>query len=204
MLIGITGGFACGKSALLRIFARRGFGAFDSDRFVASLYREKRFVKKICRIFPATLKNDRVNKRLLAKTVFSDRKKLARLNSIVHPLVKKEIGKIRHAGRIVFVEVPLLFEAKMRGLFDMVILVRCRKKTALRRAVKAGFAKSDFFRRRSFQWPDRKKATLSDFVLDSSRGMKVLRRGAQGITKELADIQNGKTAKRRQEMDLSG
>ena len=184
MLVAITGNFCSGKSSLAEIFRAKGFKTFDSDKIVAELYARKKTalkVKKICH--EAVANSGKVNKKILAEKVFSSASKLRRLNRLMHPLVKKEIlllsKKFRKSRKPVFVEVPLLFEARMQSLFDSVILVKCARKTALERARRKGFTSRQFARIVSLQQPWKKNSKKAGFVFGSDNGLKGLGKAAE-------------------------
>ena len=186
MLVAITGNFCSGKSSLAEIFRAKGFKTFDSDRIVARLYARKKIalaVKKICH--EAVASSGKVNKKILAEKVFASASRLRHLNRLVHPLVKKEIlllrKKFRESAKPVFIEVPLLFEARMQSLFDSVILVKCARKTALERARRKGFTSRQFARIVSFQQPWKKNSKKAGFVFGSDNGLKGLGKAAEKV-----------------------
>ncbi len=189
MLVGITGGIASGKSTLLGIFREEGFGTFDADAVVQRLYNNPKIIRLIGLEFGGgIISQGKVDRKMLARLVFADHEKLARLNSIVHPLVRKKIRGISNSGKIVFVEVPLLFEAKFDNLFTKIILVKSSSETALKRALAKGLSPEDFGERSAFMLPFAAKEKLADFVVDSNCPVSALKARAQAISKELLAI----------------
>ncbi|HZX20470.1 MAG TPA: dephospho-CoA kinase [archaeon] len=187
MLVGVTGNLAVGKSALMHVFHRLGFKAYYADEMVYRLYEEKEDLKqKIGKEFGSTVINaGYVDNELLAIIVFGDKKKLEKLNSIVHPLIKDEIKKIDHKEKTVFVEVPLLFEAGFEKMFEKIILVDCSREVALSRALETGMTEGDFEKRVSVQWGAEKKKPKCDFVVDSNVSMHDLSKKAEEIAAKL-------------------
>ncbi|MBI4209884.1 MAG: dephospho-CoA kinase [Candidatus Diapherotrites archaeon] len=168
MLVGVTGNFGSGKSELCRALERFGCRTYDADRIVDILYRDGHVLAMLESVFgEEVVKNGAVDRKALSKKAFNSGLSLRKLNGIMHPMVRERISLIPHNGEIVFVEVPLLFEAGMRGLFDRVVLVRASHETCRRRAVKRGFSEEDFERRVSSQYAAERVEAMSDFVVDS-------------------------------------
>ena len=88
--IGLTGGIGSGKSTVASIFNAFGYAVYFSDER-AKMLTEKypTIVNAIQQSFGSDLYDaaGKLNRKALAKIVFSDSKKLALLNSIVHPAV---------------------------------------------------------------------------------------------------------------------
>lgn len=119
-VIGITGGVGCGKSTVLELIGKN-FNAYivkadDVGRHV--LDKGTKGYEQFVTLFGEEYLDERknVDRDRLAQTVFHNPNKLTVLNSIVHPLVKKEIveemAKVRCEGRydFFFVEAALLLE----------------------------------------------------------------------------------------------
>jgi len=186
MLVGVTGNFACGKSAFMHTVSTFGFTVFYTDGMVKKLYKDEAIIKTIGREFgKSIIFNDQVDKDLLTLIVFNDKEKLSRLNALIHPLIIKKIKEKKHGKKIVFVEVPLLFEAKMEGLFDKIILVKCTKKTARKRALKKGYGDGEFEKIISAQDMPELKISKSDYVVDSEGIISKTRKQAIEIIEKL-------------------
>ncbi len=126
----VTGATGSGKSTLLEYFRKKGARVFDADKAVHRCYRDRESAvyKKIVRFFPeAVSKRGAIKRAKLRELVIADRAKLKQLESAVHPAVIKELKKwINDSGKskkIFIAEVSLLYEKKLAGLFDAVILV---------------------------------------------------------------------------------
>ncbi len=168
MLVGITGNLGSGKSEFCRALERFGHRTFDSDRIVDLLYRDGRVLSEIEAAFgQEVVRGGAVDRKALAQKVFNSSLNLKKLNAIIHPLVQERISRIPHYDGIVFVEVPLLYEARMQGLFDKVVLVRASHGTCRARALKRGFAEEDFERRVASQYAADRVEAMADFVVDS-------------------------------------
>ena len=137
VFVAITGGIGSGKSSALACIQSLGYPSFSADEFGRGIYKEKTVFEETARAFPHCIKAGEVDRKMLAETVFSDPEKLKNLNAITHPaIMKKMFAEMERAeGRLVFAEVPLLFESGMSALFDGVIVVLRERQARIRSVV---------------------------------------------------------------------
>ena len=130
--VAIYGKVASGKSTVLSRLKEKGFFTISSDEIVASLYKEEKVAQLIGKAFGLSFKKV-VDKDVLREYIISHPKDKKKLEKLVHPLVKNEILRIFKTvkNHVVVVEVPLLYESKMDGLFDYIIAVDIDKKKQL-------------------------------------------------------------------------
>jgi dephospho-CoA kinase len=140
--VGLTGSIACGKSTVARMFAEKGAIHIDFDQLAHQVEEpDQPAWRQIVDYFgSAILHPDRtINRAQLGPLVFEDQEKRAKLNSIVHPEVfaawHQCIERIRKAkpDAIVLSDVPLLIEAGMQSLVDVVVLVYVAPEEQIRR-----------------------------------------------------------------------
>jgi dephospho-CoA kinase len=173
MVIGITGGFCTGKSKVEGLFKKFGAKIIDLDKLAhAALSPGTNCFKKIIKEFGNDiLVNKYIDRPLLARKVFGNKKQLARLNSIIHPIVIKEMANIikRHKHKLIVVEAPLLFEAGLKKYFDYIVVVKANQENQISRAIrKTGLDRRDVLKRINSQWPIGKKVQMADFVIDNN------------------------------------
>ena len=142
--VGLTGSIACGKSTVARMFVEKGAFHIDFDRLAHQVEEpDQPAWRRIVDFFgPGILNPDRtINRARLGAIVFEDREKLETLNGIVHPEVftawHRRLDEIRQArpDAIVISDVPLLIEAGMQPLVDIVVLVYVSPEEQIRRLV---------------------------------------------------------------------
>lgn len=126
--IGLTGGLGTGKSTVLKFFSSLGAKTWDADEVVRrQLDGNAALKRKIRDVFgEAFVRHGRVDRRKLAAEVFSSSRKLARLERLVHPVVKKKLLVFLRRNKksaVVVAEVPLLFETDFYKLFDVTACV---------------------------------------------------------------------------------
>lgn len=175
--VGLTGGIGSGKSAVARMFKKRGALILDSDKIVRKLLRKgnEGFDEVAAAFGKAVLaQNGSISREKLAAKVFADESGRKKLEAILHPLVVlkrremiKELEESRKRPVMVVSEAALIFEAGTRSEFDKVILVTAPEETRIQRLVKKGLTERSIRERMRAQWGDRKKTSLADFVIDN-------------------------------------
>ena len=122
--IGMTGSIATGKSTVLKAFADLGVPVYSADEAVADLYRDEA-VAPVEALFPGVSVGGQIDKALLSQRLQADPSGFARLEAVVHPLVRARIARFLDAAEaagheLAVVEVPLLFESGHDYGFDAI------------------------------------------------------------------------------------
>lgn len=126
-IVGLTGGIASGKSLAAKLFEELGATVIDADDVVAECYESNWALKAelFFRFGPGIFSFPcKVNKKKLARRVFSDRKKLSKLEKIVWPYVAEELEeRIEETEGVVIVEGSRIFESGYDSSLNDVITV---------------------------------------------------------------------------------
>ena len=122
--IGMTGSIATGKSTVLKAFVDLGVPVYSADEAVADLYRDEA-VAPVEALFPGVSVGGQIDKALLSQRLQADPSGFARLEAVVHPLVRARIARFLDAAEaagheLAVVEVPLLFESGHDYGFDAI------------------------------------------------------------------------------------
>lgn len=139
--IAITGNIASGKSTVEGFLVEMGYKVLDTDEVAHDLLKEEHTKELIIEAFKEfdILEDEELSRPKLAKIIFNDYAQRARLEAILHPLIKENIKQFFNAlenrEETVFVAVPLLFEAKFEDIFDKIILVYADDEIRLRRLI---------------------------------------------------------------------
>lgn len=175
MVIGVTGGFCTGKSKVAGFFREFGAKVIDLDKLAhKALKRGTKSCNQIIKQFGSgILVNNNIDRRLLAKKVFGNKRNLIKLNSIVHPIVINEmrglINKSARSHKAVVVEAPLLFEASLKDYFNYIVVVKTDKDTQIKRSIrKTGLKRQDALKRINSQLTLSRKIKMADFVVDNN------------------------------------
>lgn len=138
--VGLTGGIACGKSAVAEAFARRGVPLIDTDLIAREVVEPgEPGLARVAEAFgPDILNADgSLNRAELRARVFADPERKRRLEAILHPLIRaRTLERLRNAeGPYAVVVVPLLVETDFDELVDRVLVVDCAPETQVERLV---------------------------------------------------------------------
>ena len=151
--IAITGKIASGKSTISKIIKKLGFPVFESDKEVNKLFREQAVKIKIKELFfdktdNLIKKDGSINKAILGDYVFFKEEELKNLENLIHPLLNKEKLKFIDSNKnkkILFFDVPLLFEKRLFNEYDFIIYLHVKKKIQEERALKRRKMNKDKF-----------------------------------------------------------
>jgi dephospho-CoA kinase len=170
MILGLTGGFGCGKSTAAKLFAERGFRHLDSDAVVREkVLPTEEVTSALRRRFGDSVFDPagQVDRPALAAIVFTDDAQRLWLEELTHPpffeIARATLRAEPRADWVV--EVPLLFEKSLENWFDFTLCVACDGASQLARLERRGLGRSLAAQRISKQLPLARKIELSDFVL---------------------------------------
>jgi dephospho-CoA kinase len=178
MVIGLTGGIGCGKSAAAACFAEFGFNVVDADQLARQVLNAPACVSQLrARWGDACLRPDGLpDRRWIAAKVFSDAAELAFLEGLTHP----EVARLRQLAvadksRHHVVEIPLLFEKNLVDGFTLIACVACSEDTRRGRLLKKGLSAEEISRRIDSQMPLAEKVKRADVVLWNDGELSFLR-----------------------------
>ena len=177
IVVGLTGSIGMGKSNAARSLRYLGVPVYDADAEVHKLYAKGgAAVAPIARAFPFAVRDGAVDRAKLSELLRADPGAVARLETIVHPLVRRiqerflRVAAVRREP-IAVLDIPLLFETGGEKRCDAVIVVSApaylQRQRVLRRPGMSG-AKLDLLLGR--QTPDAEKRRRADYVINTNRG----------------------------------
>jgi dephospho-CoA kinase len=191
LVLGLTGSIGMGKSVTAGLFIEAGVPVHDADAAVHRLY-EGAAVPLVESAFPGTTAVGKVDRNLLATRVLDDAGAIAKLEAMVHPLVREmESAFLRDASarghRVVVLEVPLLFETGGDGRVDAVVVVSAPPQLQQARVLgRPGVGAAKLEQVIARQLPDAEKRRRAHFVVDTSRGVDSARSQVRGILRAVA------------------
>jgi dephospho-CoA kinase len=175
-VLGLTGSIGMGKSTTAGMFRALGIPVHDADEAVHRLYRGEA-VPLIEKAFPGTTEGGAVDRAKLGAAVLGDPERLARLEAIVHPLVKADreafVAEARRQGEpLVLLDIPLLYETGAERDCDAVVVVSAPADVQRARVLaRPGMTPERFEMIHVKQLPDAEKRRRADFVVDTGRGL---------------------------------
>lgn len=174
LVIGLTGGFGVGKSAVAQRFKNLGAEVIDADQIAHDgMKKGSPIFDPIIELFEEALHpgGKKMDREKLAEIVFADPQKRKELEAVVHPYVYQKIQeRIEASGqRVILVEVPLLFEAGFEKLCDKIVTVTCNSSIKLKRLKRKGFPEQEVRARERAQMSESLKAKKAHFIIDNSK-----------------------------------
>ncbi|MDD3419065.1 MAG: dephospho-CoA kinase [Candidatus Gastranaerophilales bacterium] len=166
--IALTGNIASGKSLVEEQFQSLGFDIIDADKIAHEVLVEK--LNVLQNLFGKEIINQgQLSREKLAQIVFSNPSRKQKLESIIHPEVKRRIEEFQKGKTISIASIPLLFEVGWEGDFDKVILVIAKDSTRQKRLMeRSGLTKEQAKIRMNAQISQGDKINKADFVIDNN------------------------------------
>jgi dephospho-CoA kinase len=169
--IGLTGGIGSGKSTVARLLAERGARVVDADRIAREVVEPGTpgLAAVVAEFGEGVLTPDgALDRPALAALVFGDPAARARLDAVVHPLVRARAAELvadAPADAVVVQDVPLLVETGQAASYDLVLVVETDTETRVARLVDRGLAAEDARARIASQASDEQRRAVADVVL---------------------------------------
>lgn len=174
--VGLTGSIATGKSTVLRAIAAQGVPVFSSDEAVHELYAGEA-VPLVDALFPGVGSTGTIDRNELSRRLIAEPHRLAELEAVVHPLVRKRIARFldeaESAGaKLAVVDIPLLFESGHDWGFDEVWVTAVDPAEQRRRAMqRPGMTGEKLEAILARQLPQEEKKARADHVFDTSKSI---------------------------------
>lgn len=178
--IALTGGIACGKSTVCRLFADFGVPIVDADLIARQLAEpHQQGWQAIVEYFgPEILISDgKLNRRLLRERIFADPAQRQKLDAIMHPLIYSAIDArlLQLQANYCLVAIPLLAETQKASHFDRVLLVDCPEALQLQRLqLRDNLDATDAATIIASQAGRLQRLAIADEVIDNSNGEPLL------------------------------
>ncbi|VFU09915.1 dephospho-CoA kinase [Methylocella tundrae] len=189
-VLGLTGSIGMGKTTTAAIFRKEGIPVHDSDAAVHRLY-EGKAAPIIERAFPGVTRDGVVDRALLGARVRDDPAAMARLEQLIHPLVREDraafVREAARAGeRLIVLDVPLLFETGADREVDATVVVSAPEAVQKQRVCqRPGMTAEWLAVIMSKQMPDAEKRRRAQFVIDTSKGTAAAENQVRGILRAL-------------------
>ena len=191
MQIGLTGGIGAGKTAVAQRFAELGALVVDADALAREVVAAGTpgLAAVVGEFGPGVLRPDGgLNRAALGRLVFADEDRRARLNSIVHPLVRRRAAELvaaAPAGTVVVQDVPLLVETGQADRFDLVVVVEAPAALRVERLARdRGMSAQEARSRMAAQATDGQRRAVADVVLVNDGDLDRLRAEVDRVWRE--------------------
>ena len=193
--VGLTGGIATGKSTVARIFATLGATILDADEIAHRLVEKGApAYEPVARAFGEEIlaPDGAINRSRLGRIIFSDPEKRAVLESILHPLIRKEEANLVELladtgqGRIAVSNAALLIETGFYRDYHRVVVVHCAPEAQLDRILKRDALTEDEARSRvAAQMDTKEKLKVAHYAIDTTPGHAATETRARAVFRHL-------------------
>lgn len=190
--VAITGNIGSGKSSFAKFLTEFEYPVILADEISKEILANDPEVRaEIIKSFGAqSSRGKKVNNSFLADQVFSDSKKLQKINSILHPRVRKRIEQLSEeyfkSKDIVFVEAALIFESKIEKMYNYVVLITAEKDLRMKRVAKTKkLSEEEFVKRENNQLNEDTKKEKADIIFSNNGSKNDLKQKAVLLIKLL-------------------
>lgn len=174
-ILGLVGGIASGKSTVAELFVELGYRHLDADRIAHGVLEQPPVRKAIAATFGTDVLDGAtgaVDRTALGARVFADDEARARLEALVHPVVRQEIlaelERVRASDQPVVLDAPLLFETGLDRMCTATVFVEVNRETREARAAARGWDPGELGRRESTQLETTVKKGRSTYTIHNS------------------------------------
>ncbi len=191
--IAITGNIASGKSQVEKILLSLGYKVIDTDKinhFILSCDLD--VIKTINDVFgydDIFDEKGNISREKFGKVVFADDSKRTKLEAILHPKINEKVNEFlikNRSEKMIFVSVPLLFEAGIEKQFDKIIFVSADEDVRLKRLMERNNYTESYARIRiNSQEKEDEKIKKSDYIIYNNSDFINLRNQVNNIIKQL-------------------
>ncbi len=194
IILGITGGIACGKTEVGCLLAEKGFVVLDTDTLAHKMMEKGRAVYPLLiDHFGAGIvgEDGEIDRVALGRIVFENPAARTALDGLVHPVVIEaaEEWKKSQSGNVA-VLVPLLFESGWTDGWDAVVCVSAEEETVFQRLEKRGLNRTEARKRIAAQMPLIEKEEKSDFIIRNNETLDVLRTATLNVLEKIRNRGN--------------
>ena len=180
-LVGITGGIGSGKTTFSNHLKKLGYVVHESDAVVSEIYNNPKkqflsFIKE--KISQDATNHNKINKAEIANRIYSNNK----IKKLLERRIHKEVQVSREAfikkytkkkKKIIFADIPLLFENKLEKNFDSVICIISSKKNRTKRVLKnKKFTKENLNKIFKAQTTDKERKKRSQIIINNNKTKK--------------------------------
>ena len=180
-LVGITGGIGSGKTTLSNHLKKLGYLVHESDAVVSEMYTKPKkqflsFIKE--KISKNAVNHNKINKTEIANVIFNNKEIKKLLETHVH----KEVQSSRDAfikknkknkNKLIFADIPLLFENKLEKDFDLVVCIISSEKNRIKRVLEnKKFTKENLNKILKAQTTDKERKKRSQIIINNNKTKK--------------------------------
>jgi dephospho-CoA kinase len=177
-LVAITGGIGSGKTTFSNHLKKLGYLVHESDAVVSEMYTKPKkqflsFIKE--KISQDAVNHNKINKTEIANVIFNNKA----IKKLLETRIHKEVQNSREAfikknkNKLIFADIPLLFENKLEKDFDLVICIISLKKKRIKRVLRnKKFTKDNLNKIFKAQTTDKERKKRSQIIINNNKTKK--------------------------------
>lgn len=192
--LAVTGGLACGKSAVCTIFKELGAYIVSADEIVHKILSPNtKLGQKVIQLIGSDIVvNNAIDRAKIAARVFNQRKLLQSLEELLHPAVREEIerqyqeiNQLQQTSLFV-AEIPLLFETGAEHFFDATVAVIADGNICQHRFIMANSSTlEEYDKRTARQLSLEEKKRRADYIIYNNGSLEELRNSVKKLFNQL-------------------
>lgn len=171
--VAITGNIASGKSEVQKILENMGYKVLDTDIVGHEILKTCGKIKTEFKDYDVFDDSGEISREKLGRLVFSNPELKKKLEQISHPEIRKKILEFFNKNKtekLIFVGIPLLFEAKMEDIFDKILLIYADDEIRKQRITEyRGYSKEYADARMNCQLSQDIKKNLVDYTIVNNK-----------------------------------
>ena len=194
IVVGITGGIGSGKTTLSKYLETLKYKVHDSDKEVSLIYKKQTNKLKKALIgagLKKSIKKNYIDKKIIANKIFENEESKTKIEKFIHKEIKKKRSdfiKINKAKKekVIFIDIPLLFENKLDHLFNKIICIVSTKKNRKKRIRKyKKISKKTLDNIIKSQITDKERRLRSDYLITNNETKKTFIKRTKSVIKDI-------------------
>lgn len=191
MILGLTGGIACGKTTISNIFKQLGVKVIDADKVAREVIELPEIVNQIKKNYgDEVFINGKLDRKKLREIIFNDKEKIMKLNSIIHPKVidifKEEYNKNKFSDEIIVFDIPLLFEVGLEKYCNKTIVVYVNEEIQIKRVMERDNSSRELAKKIIDAQMDLfEKVKMADYAIENNSTVNELEKKVKNIIESI-------------------
>ena len=191
-IIGLTGGIGSGKSAVASVFLEHGCIVANADENAKAVLLDSEVRDTLVEWWGEKILNidGHIDRTIIADIVFEDDEALQKLEILIHPRARQmqeaQFAAAPEGTRGLVIDAPLLIEAGLDSLCEIIVYVEASREIRLNRVQKTrDWTAEELNRREAAQLPLDTKRNKADYVLINESELGAVHRQVKQLLEDM-------------------